>query len=73
MQFNGVRELFLPRRVSTQTWMMFTFAVFVGFAVVGVGLYSSLSLRGQVREAAEELGAGPHLHEAADRLAWGVA
>ena len=44
--------------------MMFTFAVFVGFAVVGVGLYSSLSLRGQVREAAEET-----LREQATRFA----
>lgn len=54
MTLQSVRELFYPRRASTQTWMMLTFAVFVGFAVVGVGLYSSLSLRGQVRDAARQ-------------------
>ncbi len=54
MNLTGIRELFLPRRASTQTWMMLTFAFFVGLAVVGVGLYSSLSLRGQVQEAARE-------------------
>ena len=64
MTFSGVRELFFPRRASTQTWMMLTFALFVGLAVVGVGLYSSLSLRGQVREAAQET-----LREQATRFA----
>ncbi|MEM6326874.1 MAG: ATP-binding protein [Bacteroidota bacterium] len=44
----------IPRRASVQTWMMLTFAVFVGAAVVGVGLYSFLVLRGQIREAARE-------------------
>ena len=34
--------------------MMLTFAMFVGLAVVGVGLYSFLVLRGQVRDAARE-------------------
>ena len=51
MRWRTVRELFYPRRASTQTWMMLTFALFVGLAVVGVGLYSFLVLRGQVREA----------------------
>ena len=51
MRWRSVRELFYPRRASTQTWMMLTFALFVGLAVVGVGLYSFLVLRGQVREA----------------------
>ncbi len=50
----AAREWFLPRRASTQTWMMLTFALFVGTAVVGVGLYSFLVLRGQVRDAARE-------------------
>ena len=44
----------IPRRASVQTWMMLTFALFVGTAVVGVGLYSFLVLRGQIREAARE-------------------
>ena len=44
--------------------MMLTFAVFVGLAVVAVGMYSFLSLRGQVREAA-----GATFREQATRLA----
>ena len=51
MRWRTVRELFYPRRASTQAWMMLTFAVFVGTAVVGVGLYSFLVLRGQIRDA----------------------
>ena len=34
--------------------MMLTFALFVGGAVVGIGLYSFLVLRGQIYEAARE-------------------
>ena len=64
MTLSSVRELFYPRRASTQTWMMLTFALFVGLAVVGVGLYSSLSLRGQVRDAARQT-----FQEQATRLA----
>ncbi|HLA64122.1 MAG TPA: HAMP domain-containing sensor histidine kinase [Rhodothermales bacterium] len=44
----------LPRRASTQTWMMLTFALFVGAAVVGVGFYAFVVLSAQVREAARE-------------------
>ncbi|MEM1056126.1 MAG: ATP-binding protein [Bacteroidota bacterium] len=44
--------------------MMLTFALFVGAAVVGVGLYSFLVLRGQIREAARE-----QLRQQAERLA----
>ena len=64
MRWRNVRELVYPRRASTQTWMMLTFALFVGVAVVGVGLYSFLILRGQVREAARET-----LREEAQRFA----
>ena len=64
MTLNGLRELFLPRRASTQTWMMLTFGLFVGGAVVLVGLYSSLSLQRQVQQAARET-----LHEQATRFA----
>ncbi len=64
MTLSALRELFLPRRASTQTWMMLTFGLFVGGAVVLVGLYSSLSLQRQVREAARET-----LHEQAVRFA----
>ena len=54
MRSKRLASLFLPRRASTQTWMMLTFAVFVGALVVGIGLYSILVLRGQVRQAAHE-------------------
>lgn len=63
MRWRNVRELFYPRRASTQTWMMLTFALFVGLAVVGVGLYSFLVLQGQVRDAARET-----LREQAERV-----
>ncbi len=64
MRWRTVRELFYPRRASTQTWMMLVFAVFVGLAVVGVGLYSFLILRGQVEDAARQT-----LLEQAERFA----
>ena len=53
-----------PRRASTQTWMMLTFAMFVGLAVVGVGLYSIFVLQDQVRDAARET-----LRQQAERFA----
>ena len=52
MRWRDVRQLVYPRRASIQTWMMLTFALFVGLAVLGVGLYSFLILRGQVSDAA---------------------
>ncbi|HYE95155.1 MAG TPA: HAMP domain-containing sensor histidine kinase [Rubricoccaceae bacterium] len=64
LRWRTVRDLFFPRRASTQTWMMLTFALLVGGAVVGVGLYSFLILRGQVRDAARET-----LREQAERVA----
>ncbi|WP_412062878.1 ATP-binding protein [Rubrivirga sp. IMCC45206] len=64
MRWRNVRELVYPRRASTQTWMMLTFALFVGVAVVGVGLYSFLILQGQVRDAARDT-----LREEATRFA----
>ena len=64
MRWRNVRELVYPRRASTQTWMMLTFAFFVGLAVVGVGLYAFLILQGQVRDAARET-----VREQAERLA----
>ena len=64
MRWRDVRQLVYPRRASIQTWMMLTFALFVGLAVVGVGLYSFLILRGQVSDAARE-----SLRGEAERLA----
>jgi signal transduction histidine kinase len=49
-----LRALLFPRRASTQTWMVLTFAVFVGGAVLVVGLYAFLVLSGQARDAARE-------------------
>ncbi len=64
MRWRDIRQLLYPRRASTQTWMMLTFAFFVGLAVVGVGLYSFLILEGQVEDAARET-----LREEASRFA----
>src|SRR5690606_40096824 len=50
-----LKSLFLPRRASTQTWMTLTFALFVGGAVLLVGLYAFVVLRGQVHDAAREM------------------
>lgn len=54
LRWKNLRDLFFPRRASTQTWMMLTFALFVGVAVVGIGMYSFFVLRQQVGEAARE-------------------
>ncbi len=53
-RISELQSLLLPRRASTQTWMMLTFALFVGTAVATVGLYAFLVLRGQVQDAARE-------------------
>jgi signal transduction histidine kinase len=53
-RFKDLQSLFFPRRASTQTWMMLTFALFVGTAVVLVGLYAFIVLQGQVRDATRE-------------------
>ena len=47
-------RLFFPSRASTQAWMMLTFALFVGIAVAGTGLYAFFGLRGQIRAGAED-------------------
>ncbi len=49
--FRTLTDAVLPRRASTQTWMVMTFALFVGVAVVGVGLYAVLVLRGEMQTA----------------------
>jgi signal transduction histidine kinase len=47
----SIGDLILPRRASTQTWMVLTFALFVGMAVAAVALYVVLVLRGEMRTA----------------------
>ena len=44
-----------PPRAATQTWMFLTFALFVGAAVMAVGLYVTLVLHGQTRTATQEM------------------
>lgn len=53
--FKKVQSWIFPARASTQTWMVLTFAAFVGAAVVAVGLYVMLVLRGETREAVREM------------------
>ena len=62
--FRSIWDLLLPRRASTQTWMVLTFALFVGVAVVGVGLYVLLVLRGEMRTSMQQT-----LHDQAQRIA----
>ena len=47
-------HLVFPPRASTQTWMFLTFALFVGLAVVGVGLYVYFILGVQIEEAGRQ-------------------
>jgi len=60
----SIRDFLLPRRASTQTWMVLTSALFVGVAVVGVGLYAVLVLRSDMRRSMRQT-----LHDQADRIA----
>ncbi len=41
----------VPKRASTQTWMVLTFALFVGLAVVAVALYVTVVLRSEMQTA----------------------
>ncbi len=43
--------MIFPERASTTTWMMLTFALFVGLAVASVTLYAAFVLRDDIREA----------------------
>lgn len=61
---NRFTEIIFPKRASTQTWMMLTFALFVGLAVVAVGLYVAFILRGETQEATREM-----LYDQAERIA----
>ena len=53
-----------PKRASTQTWMILTFALFVGLAVATVGLYVVFILRGETNEVMRQM-----LAHQADRIA----
>ena len=56
--------LVFPERASTQTWMILTFALFVGMAVVAVGLYMAFVLRDETREVMRQT-----LQQQAERIA----
>ena len=60
----SLSDIFLPDRASVRTWMLLTFAVFVGTAVVGVALYVVLVLRGEMRTAMHQT-----LRDQAERVA----
>jgi len=62
--FRSIRDAVLPDRASTQTWMVLTFSLFVGLAVLGVALYALLVLRGEMRTAMQQT-----LHDQAERIA----
>ena len=57
-------DLIVPRRATTHTWMILTFALFVGLAVLAVGLYVAFALRGETNEATREM-----LYGQAERIA----
>ncbi len=44
----------LPARASTQTWMILTFALFLGIAMAAVGLYMTFVLRGEIEVATHQ-------------------
>ena len=54
----------MPSRASTQTWMVLTFALFVGTAVVVVALYVVLVLRAEMKAAMDQT-----LRDQAERIA----
>lgn len=62
--FRSLWDVLLPRRASTQTWIVLTFAAFVGTAVAGVALYALLVLRGEMRTAMQQT-----LREQAEQIA----
>ena len=45
-------DLAIPKRASTQTWMILTFTLFVGPPVVAVGLYVAFTMHGQTQKLA---------------------
>ncbi len=76
-------DIDFPRRAPTQLWMMLTFGLFVGIAVLVVGIYGFVVLRNQLRTEAyqrledetrnvvgelERVGFGPGMQESAARI-----
>ncbi len=63
-RLNQLKNIVFPRRASTQTWMILTFALFVGLAVIVVGLYVAFVLRGETYDTTREM-----LYQQAERIA----
>lgn len=59
-----VGDWFFPPRASVQTWMILTFALFVGTAVAGVALYVLFVLNDEIQDATKRL-----LHQQAEQIA----
>ncbi len=53
-----------PARASTQTWLILTFALFIGLAVAAIATYVSFSVKADVETATED-----HLFRQAERAA----
>src|SRR5690625_1937706 len=53
-----------PARASTQTWLVRTFALLIGAAVFGVGVYVTVVIQNDKKVATEE-----HLYQQAERAA----
>ncbi|MFT4605544.1 MAG: signal transduction histidine kinase [Rhodothermales bacterium] len=60
----GLSMLVFPTRASTQTWMILTFALFVGIAVVAVGLYVTFVVGSEIDSAVRQT-----LYQQASRVA----
>lgn len=60
-------DFIIPKRASTQTWMILTFALFVGPPVVAVGFYVAFAMHGQTQELARSTLRG-YAERIADRL-----
>lgn len=53
-----------PARASTQTWLILTFALFIGLAVAAVGVYVTVTVRNDIEAATEHM-----LYRQAERAA----
>lgn len=53
-----------PARASTQTWLILTFALFIGLAVAAIGLYVTITVRNDIETATEQM-----LYRQAERTA----
>ncbi len=60
-------DFIIPKRASTQTWMILTFALFVGPPVMAVGFYVAFAMHGQTQELARSTLRG-YAERIADRL-----